>query len=487
MSRRIVSCLALSAATLLASPMLFVPEPAAADAVAGRHLVLPPPAADGRAQALLVVVPGAQLAPEAYVDLAEKIQRESGLALWIAVLRMTANLPNPVEAKLGFDAVVSGVSEAAGIRFAKEKIFVAGHSMGGIIARRLARDEYVGGLVLFGSYLPKSQVTGMDRIADYPLPVLTLGGELDGQTRLPWLAREYADLAALRQSAGESALVHKPVVVLPEVNHYHFAKGGDDSRDLPSPRTLESAHAAIAAVTTAFLEVNATWAGLSSERIAEQTRLLSAEVARTEALTRPLRSAWDLDVGLCERAQRTVAPVPVDVRVTMHDGPLSIIQAKPSLNGSLALEAHSYIPRRNNPMDISNTEHAPATVWCKMKSREAIAAAAGISTSVDPVSCADLNRRTLAVARGLLGDAQALRYEEANRALVIGDDIDKGTGIAWVTGEADTEVSPDGMEFHSPALRTKNEGAERFAGMHYCKLLPVSRAVEWMLVDSLRR
>ena len=102
-------------------------------------------------------------------------------------------------------------------------IFLAGHSLGGIMARESAKKMDLAGLMLFASYLPKSDIAGKDFVSSFPIPVLTLGGELDGLTGINYIAREFMEASKAKLKL--SNIYKKPVILLEGVNHSQFADG----------------------------------------------------------------------------------------------------------------------------------------------------------------------------------------------------------------------------------------------------------------------
>ena len=79
------------------------------------------------------------------------------------------------------------------------------------------------GIILLGSYLP--DLFG-DVSNQFPVPVLTAVGELDGLT-LSYVLREHQESAAAEQEQGTDG--RYPVVVIDDVNHGQVASG-----DIPS-------------------------------------------------------------------------------------------------------------------------------------------------------------------------------------------------------------------------------------------------------------
>ena len=87
--------------------------------------------------------------------------------------------------------------------------------------------------------------------------MLTLGGELDGLTRVTRLARELASLEAAVAAGGERAKFDRPVGLALGVSHSQFASGVNvpsfGVKDLRPAVTEGAAHAAIGEIVAAFL------------------------------------------------------------------------------------------------------------------------------------------------------------------------------------------------------------------------------------------
>ncbi|KAH8046346.1 hypothetical protein JL720_16424 [Aureococcus anophagefferens] len=183
-------------------------------------LIVQAPDFGGGVNKTLVIVGGASIANAKYAPLGRAIQRfaaANNLSLWWPS-RPSPDTPNPA-------ALPAKVEEAYAATFdgcAPEDVFVAGHSPGGIFSQALVHGSSYAGLVLLGSYL--STVYGYD-VASFPKPVLTLGGELDGLTRVTRLARELASLEAAAAAGGEGAKFDKPVGLALGVSHSQFASG----------------------------------------------------------------------------------------------------------------------------------------------------------------------------------------------------------------------------------------------------------------------
>ena len=152
----------------------------------------------GQPKTLLVVFPGAYVPSEKYTDLAKQIVATSNGSIGVFIPHFTANFANPLQAGPAVQEAIDYVSKQ-GVAKAASRVFIAGHSQGGIAANDMPLSYHLGGLILLGSYLPHTAVIGK-QLKTYSAPVLTLGGELDGLTGINYLAREYATMADLQSS-----------------------------------------------------------------------------------------------------------------------------------------------------------------------------------------------------------------------------------------------------------------------------------------------
>merc|ERR1719247_1368481 len=181
----------------------------------------------------MILVPGANVATAYYRDVAMAIQNETRdvMDLWVVVPSV------PLKTCIAFCPSSSAcfplhsrVQDAASKATAQgyngsvsSDVIMAGHSLGGVCAGNLAQGysgtpESYSSLVLLGSY-----VQGFD-VGKFPMPVLTLGGELDGGLARPGVtAKSLASSdAAAKQHDADWQLATVPVVVLKGLDHSSF-------------------------------------------------------------------------------------------------------------------------------------------------------------------------------------------------------------------------------------------------------------------------
>ena len=439
-------------------------------------------------QALFIFSPGANRKSEEYRDLMARIQEHSNLELAMAILQFKTPFPNSYENSSGVQAAIDFAKSSASLKDLKpNQVFLGGHSLGGLYAREDAVQKNLGGLILFGAYLSGDQKNIMS-LSHYPLPVLTLGGTRDGLTPITRIAKEWSQLSP-------DLFLKKPVIEIPELNHSLFASGSLQSGDFESPFSPEQGHEAIAEIVAAFLDFQFDAGDIGARDI------LMEGVRRTGPLVKGFLRAFEKDTTLCEEAQRQIPHLEGDdlkklkVTSTQIDSFYSFSLSKPSItkgdDNELVVATSFYVSKPLNPLDISKLGQANREVACKMKSQEALMA--GLKGTVSSLAhglerrCADFNQQTLLWAADQVTDSQKRRYEKEGLRLEMGDDQKVITGIGWLPAPPNLDIENEKAILHSPTLRTTLKAPATFAGMTYCKLMPASWAVEWILVNSFKK
>jgi len=87
------------------------------------------------------------------------------------------------------------------------------------------------------------------------------------------------------------------------------------------------------------------------------------------------------------------------------------------------------------------------------------------------------------------------RYQARGAILRSANDTEKSNGLTWTLSSItykEEKSGPDGIiganrliRFSSPRLATKLKEFLEPPGVFYCKLLPPSSIIEWILLDSL--
>eukprot|EP00466_Bigelowiella_natans_P011937 jgi/Bigna1/81309/fgenesh1_pg.79_\ len=282
---------------------------------------------------LMIFIQGASIPTKGYQPIGAKIQTYT--MVFHNSARDIAAIPGCIKSGVGriMDAL-----EKKGVSNIKS-VFFAGHSLGGsptfspkmehsMIATttesgmtsklkcfrmksgnsffEIRRKEDVKGMVLLGSFLTrkykKNRFPNTPQY-EFPVPTLTVGGELDGLSRITRITESLHTQVTM--SASKHPERELPVVVLPGVSHMQFASGTPPSlvkkRDLRAEVTEEEAHDAIASDVAAFLSAVITnadesWAKVELYMSSKRKRLFAFRLYLIVS-----KILFLSDVGTCER------------------------------------------------------------------------------------------------------------------------------------------------------------------------------------------
>lgn len=215
----------------------------------------------GRETKMLILIPGANVATSYYVNTAKAIQKATTkYSLWVVIPSVTQEkciilCPSKTFCSPLHYVVNTVVDKAISQGFSSDsKPFLAGHSLGGVCASSLASAYSQSGdydsLVVLGSY-----VTNQD-VASFPLPVLTLGAQLDGGLGRPGMLTKSLVSALSTSSNFDDVAQNKPVVILPGLDHSSFCPGFKVPGDVfPAEIDDDTAGAMIGNIVSSFLHM----------------------------------------------------------------------------------------------------------------------------------------------------------------------------------------------------------------------------------------
>jgi len=188
-----------------------------------KSLIVMPPKESGK-KVGLVLLGGAMIIHTTYEPMLKKLTEvaaSKGISLYTGSPWHIGTGTMPFEVKKHVRNVIKDMYAAGLPRDAP--MFYGGHSQGSVFIQEFVKDEAWGnsrtipheaaGQILMGGFLARKSLTPE---FDYPVPTLTLAGELDGLARVTRMAE-----SAYHQRGRDDF----PVVVLRGVNHMQFASG----------------------------------------------------------------------------------------------------------------------------------------------------------------------------------------------------------------------------------------------------------------------
>jgi len=465
---------------------------------------------------MMVFIPGGDVPNERYVATATSIQKElaATAALWVVIPAVTnrlciiecsaTSICNPLH-----NSVEAALSKAVGQGWARKNdktdIFLAGHSLGGVCANTLLRaykNPYAA-LVVMGSYVDQ---TGPYSVANYPTPVFTLNVELDGGMARPGKTTVWwRQFLALNQSQPESALLDKPVMVLPGLNHSDFCPGFDVPGDLMAEVTQEEATKTIGQYVAAYLATQI----MRSSPPADAVEKLRQGVTWTNSLLSPYLRAEGMTVDrnnlkyggegssqLCEMAQHAIANLlpKYDDRMVVgdafHTSSSNLEHCHPNYtktnDGTIYVQTCSHT---DYYVDIDNTGsiEAPKEVACKLLSYDRVAQQLNL-TAEPYMDCKKVNEGVVQMAMGMAQPHSLKRYMDKGKQFCFLPDAPTfgSIGPVWVFKDAiSMSENATCMRVQSPVLYS-SISSPIYPGNMYCKFLTPERVLDWMMTDSLK-
>jgi len=333
-----------------------------------------------------------------------------------------------------------------------------------------------------------------------------------------------------------------PVVVLLGQNHHQFASGDPPSNvkknDLAAEVTEAVAHSEIAKVAGDFI----------ANRMGKSTgAAVKAAVASSATFFDPIIKAYEYegsrwfnmpaqiggpDEGLCIKGrcpttsfsrwamegQRHIssvgAPLSLTNRYVMMGGSPTTGQTYnlpnvTNVNGVLVIPTFSecwWNSGFDDLWDNLDTGMSPTSageIGGKLYSRQCtinkgLGGKANFSVD-DPDFCAEINAKAFKWAFDTATARTRTRYTNKGVKMIWGPDLARHTGPTWLFDRITYERSGASMKVSSIMQKTQETYWEDTFGpiprpdglpdpgcYHYCKMLSPARALEWMLVDSLR-
>lgn len=501
--------------------------------VSSSDLILKPllPHSSKQPSAVMVLLQAPQVTPSQYLPLADMIQKVTNASLWVAIPEFEQDTVALERMGTVLDRLF-GTLHKQGMNL-DTPIFYAAHSpqSGSAVVSFVLEDivpaNGTSGFIMLGSFLKR-----MHRSGDFPVPTLTVGGELDGVCRVSRIMEEYVHHIDMAEDY--MAAVRKfPVTVIPGMTHMQFASGKPSDTiekfDLVSEVADDDAQLQVSLVVASFIEVTLGKDAASSSALS----YLKTAVANSGIFFQPLMDAYKLEgsyyfkppcgenppSGSCqigsawtERAMSAMAGLK-DARVNDTDEfhPASEIFPKihhPKIGNSCPKPDSSCVVRLSSiseniyykdKEDSGLVPTSACEVRAKLKSRQSVMLAAGYKNVELNVSdagsrCKKINQLSYDWALEHSSPVALRRFEKFGVPMDMGEDhgSDENGGL-WIylpmsySQLQNDTTRKDYVEVCSYQLTTDVDyPIGIFRGMHYCKLLSPAKVLEWVYIDGLR-
>jgi len=435
------------------------------------------------------------------VPLCQATQQYVPFRTWVSIISFPFNTVTVRGIEEGIEQSIERVREQGFKNVSRSDILVVGHSAGGAFGTGPVGEGGYGGMVQLGS------VVSGAALPSFPVPTLTLAGELDGLMQITRVAEEFRfcrDLLAAGRE--EEAIGRIPVVVLPGINHAQmcngFVQGKILEEDFEPEIPQAEATVYLARVISAFFQMlRVEGAGGNSYNY------LKSLVLETQVYVQAFLQAQDDDKGAwCTRTQTIVANLADPSLLSLTNVPEpdyeSFKKSKASLEvreGIAYITTHSfenYTPLPEAPKGEAagtfSEGRAAAELGCKTKNQDAVVRELGQVERGDEGSCREVHKAMLEEILKGVANRTRERYEEKGKQVELLPDRDSQTGGEWVETRVEFDRGEEGGE-GSPAslrasrLRTSALIPNEFGGVTYCKKLSAAALASWVLHDSLPR
>lgn len=505
----------------IAAVLLFLLSAVAATARAGD--IIMKPTKEGIADIGVVVIQGAQITPDKYVPLIEKLQNSSKYSIWVGIPEFPLDTPEPLVISSGVDRILTSMNSSGMPRNAN--IFFVAHSLGGIILQDyLASDPSVAtGQILMGSYLLSKH-----RSKTYPVPTMTLGGEMDGLCRVTRIMEEYY-FRTLMAADPDTALANFPVLLIRGLSHIQFASGPPPflvkNRDLKPEISNDDAHAILAGYISDFITLRmgnkigmmplvdaSHYSGVFFQNLINAYKMEGFYTFKPPCNSNPISPACAIGSPWSEHAQEIMGGL---TTATLNDTDAfhPVYQINPvhlphvhtnctSPSSSCVIQTNTVTQNVYETGDSLDTGFVPTSaneMRVKLKSRQVVMEAAGYKNvdfnKTDGGSlCKDINQASYDWALKNADNSTLMRFQKYGVKMVMGkDEGPYNEGPLWIWKAISYKDSKDSSGrqtrvVSSVMMRTPTDYViKAAAGMHYCKLLSPARALEWIYVDGLRK
>ncbi|XP_060068236.1 uncharacterized protein LOC132548391 [Ylistrum balloti] len=453
----------------------------------GRHIFLTPIVSHART-VVVVILPETGVDNILYKQFGETIQKKSPYRTWSVI----ADIQGKAARLEDIPSIIWSVRD----RLREEELdahaydlFLAGHGTSGLPVQLYASiyPAEVDGILLYNSYLRQGQMI------TFPVPILTISGDLDGVNRITQIADMLIDnIDGTDDDDDNSLLQRSPIVVLEGVNHGSLITGelpenlkmADVKSDLPVDRAIDK----ISHITTTFLVKTVDKDTTSTTSLLNESRktltLLQPIVdIKKMTLDSTLKSTWVTyaQIWLSGILGPNSAKIHVQSYVNRNLEPALMEQ----LDGSVTIFTFSEMVYANdNVTDDDMPPASPKLLEIKSKLFNAQRLQTVLSNSTiggKMKTCRDVNYASFIYTYHSAQNITRKRFDRTHTGIVFHEDIVARSKSEWE--QQQLLVEQRGKVLHVTSVSWTSPTSTE--GIFYCKLLPPPRITEWIYVESL--
>ncbi|XP_046546165.1 uncharacterized protein LOC124256236 [Haliotis rubra] len=415
--------------------------------------------------------------------------------MWICLLDTKTDGPLTPDS-LG-ETVIMGLEELTvkGMNAEDAAIFVAGHGRGGtMLATYVAMvPDFFRGVILMGTYL-KPQF----KASTFPLPVMTITGDLDGISRITSVAEAFRSLRD-DVTFDSDLIYHSPMVIMDGFNHGVFSSGelpgNMQALDISAEGSIEDGQRLVANCTALFIAhtMKAPSAFVNVAKI-----LFREAYEKAVFITKPILEVKEMTQNpqgesyFVRVAQKWLSGLQGQESTRLKVESYIVGEATEIPPSVLAEQHHSVVITfsdvlRPQTQDNDEKPEAPFEIAARMVSPQRIKKALGDTNITKLYTCRDLNYGSYLTAYNKASETARRRFDNRHKGIIFHTDMLVQSDLAWKLTQLMVEIKEHELHVTAISYMTPNlETLGERAGLYYCKILPPDRAIEWIYVDSLR-
>ncbi|CAC5381900.1 unnamed protein product [Mytilus coruscus] len=434
----------------------------------------------------MILIPAKDIPGSSYKPLAEALVKQSNQTLIVVYLD---DQPTILQMPVAFAKALSKVI----LNGHTGKVFLAAHGDGGQLAAAFGTlpSRYIEGIVLFSSYLIRGS-----RLNSYPLPILTISGDLDGLTRVTRILDTFEELQGdVAQNPNQK--FRSPVIVMEGINYGQFASKANITYDLNPEVSQADAFGIIFNYTYAFMV--ATQNDLNKNIVAAQA-VLEQGYLNTETLLQPLSEVKALDQNLEQVSYWTITAqqliinslTAISVEFVNHESDMHATKRQQHKHpfrvlDDLKINSTTKIEFTSNPADKAILPQSPTQLKATMTSQDAVKKLTTSSQFGNPSTCQDINQEAVNFVYSKSSATAQRRYQAAKAPITFLNDVNASTFDQWNQANLQLIYNNSGLFVGATRFRTNKPNSDQSIGeQDDCTLLSPYRVMEWIYIDALR-
>lgn len=463
-----------------------------------QEILIKPTARNNRNNVLLVIIPETGTEGKHYKELGTAIQEsEDNYSLWIG---LTDVQPTTLELLTVISTLIQNVTEISNGHQDNIPLFLAGHGQADFLVQSYAEfhTHTLNGIILLNSHLKMGET-----MASFPVPVLTINGELDGVTRITRIAELFRQFMT-EVEMNDDLQVRSPFIVLEGINHgaviANMLPGQLNMLDLKAQITPLQCRRLVAEIISKFININLGRISPETEHYIRSAYNKTREIllpiinARKDLQNDEHKSNWVSKVQMWLSGVRMELTPKINIDSYVYlTGVTADYQPKTleREDGTTLVFTFSDVAWPTDVADNASRPQAPKEIKSRLIDGDRIHLAlqkSGIFSNLTiKRTCRDMNYAAFLTAYHQASTAARSRYDKTNPGIIFNDDIQLTSEYQWE--KSTLLVNSDNRVLYVTSYSyTKQLSRQRDdeGGLIYCKLLPPLRVMEWIYTDSLR-